>query len=246
MRYFLRIAFNGSAFHGWQIQQNANTVQAEINRALKVLLKSDTETTGCGRTDTGVHARKFYLHFDTDALIDSAEFLHSLNAILPPSIAAYSVFSVDTTSHARFGATEREYHYHLYFEKDPFKGDRAVYQSRIPDLEAMNKLIPVLMANTDFSCFSKSSTQTFTNNCVIKSAEWKWIGNEMVFRISADRFLRNMVRAIVGTMLEAGYGKLSEAGFKEILESKNRSEAGTSVPAHGLYLTDIHYPFPVN
>lgn len=243
VRYFLRIAFNGTPFHGWQIQQNADSVQAHINYALGTLLRSEVVTIGCGRTDTGVHASRFYLHFETEKEIESSPFLHQLNSILPPAIAAYAIFKVGETDHARFSATQRTYHYHIYQQKNPFIGDQAWFYPHPLNLEKMNSLAPHLKSHTDFSCFSKSNTQTFTNNCKIFDAEWTKTETGLVFRITADRFLRNMVRAIVGTCIDAGTGKLSESDFQKILESKNRSEAGASVPAHGLFLTDIKYPF---
>jgi tRNA pseudouridine38-40 synthase len=244
-RYFLRMSFEGSAFHGWQIQENAHTVQAELNNALKILLKKETETVGCGRTDTGVHARMFFVHFDTDDLTDVNKFVHQLTAILPAEIAVQSVFETDVKAHARFSAVERTYQYLIHQQKDPFLRDRSYFFPYSPDVEKMNRLTEVLKEYTDFSCFSKSNTQTFTNNCIISSAGWKKEGEEIIFTISANRFLRNMVRAITGTFLKAGLNESGEKEIREILESKNRSEAGMSVPAHGLYLTEIKYPFPV-
>jgi tRNA pseudouridine38-40 synthase len=243
VRYFLRIAFNGTPFHGWQIQQNADSVQAHVNRALGILLRTEIVTIGCGRTDTGVHATKFYLHFETEKEIESLPFLHQINSILPPSIAAYALFKVEDTDHARFSATQRTYHYHIYQQKNPFVGDQAWFYPHPLDIDKMNALSPLMKAHTDFSCFSKSNTQTFTNNCKIYEAEWKADDKGIVFRITADRFLRNMVRAIVGTSIDAGLGKLAVSDFQNILDSKSRSEAGASVPAHGLFLTDIKYPF---
>jgi tRNA pseudouridine38-40 synthase len=245
MRYFLRLSFNGKDYHGWQIQDNAHSVQGELNRALSLLLGKNVETIGCGRTDTGVHAAKFFVHFDTEEIGDEGRFVYKLNSILPGDIAIQSVFPVEDDSHARFSALSRTYIYRVYETKDPFLRDRAYFFSHQPDIVRMNNFAALLKNYTDFSCFSKSRTQTFTNNCVIKFAEWKRVGAEILFTIKADRFLRNMVRAIVGTLLEAGIDKLDEEGFIRILESKDRSEAGVSVPAHGLYLVDIEYPFEV-
>ena len=207
------------------------------------MLGRNVETIGCGRTDTGVHATKFFVHFDSDAIDDAARFVYRLNAILPNDIAIQSLFKVADDSHARFSAISRTYIYRLYENKDPFLRERAYFFPHKPDIGLMNDFAKLLKNYTDFSCFSKSRTQTFTNNCVINFAEWKREGDEILFTIKADRFLRNMVRAIVGTLLEAGIGKIDEKGFTNILESKDRSEAGVSVPAHGLYLVDVEYPF---
>lgn len=246
MRYFVRLSFNGKAYHGWQIQQNAHTVQAELNSALTTVLNAEpVETIGCGRTDTGVHATKFFAHFEFGEIESISQFIHKVNSVLPHDIAIQSVFPVSKDSHARFSATSRTYIYRIFEKKDPFLRDRAYFFPHQPDIQRMNELALLLKDHVDFSCFSKSNTQTLTNNCVITFAEWKEIDNEMQFTITADRFLRNMVRAIVGTLLQGGLSKLDEKDFLKILASKNRSEAGMSVPAHGLYLTDVQYPFPV-
>lgn len=246
MRYFLRLSFDGTDFHGWQVQKNAHTVQAALNDALQILLKlKELETTGCGRTDTGVHARKFYVHFDCDDVQDTTDFLHHLNSILPPSIAANALFPVAADAHARFSATSRTYMYRVYQQKNPFLRNNSYYYSPAVDVQRMNEIAHVLKSHTDFSSFSKSRTQTITNNCIISEAEWMRSGDELVFTITANRFLRNMVRAIVGTLLMAGKRKISHNEFLDILLSGNRSEAGPSVPAHGLYLSEIIYPFPV-
>ena len=246
MRHFLRLAFDGTDFHGWQIQQNAHSVQAELNNALEILLKiKNIETIGCGRTDTGVHARKFFVHFDCDEIVDGNDFIHHLNAMLPHSIAAQAVFPVPNDAHARFNATSRTYTYRMYQKRNPFLRKWGYYFSPTVDVAKMNKLAKILLKHEDFSSFSKSRTQTLTNNCTISHATWEVEGEEYVFTISANRFLRNMVRAIVGTLLNAGIHKINEKDFLEILLSRNRSEAGMSVPAHGLYLTDIVYPFQV-
>lgn len=244
MRYFLRISFDGTRYHGWQIQLNAHSVQAEINKALSVLLRMDVETIGCGRTDTGVHARKYFLHFDAEKLTrDIPDFIHQLNCILPNDIAVQDLLEVEPNAHARYDAVERTYEYSLHFVKDPFLQNSSVYSPHKPEIERMNVFSKILLDYNDFSCFSKSRTQTLTTICKLTSAYWEEIDDRMIFRISADRFLRNMVRAIVGTLLEAGLNKIDEAEFRAILNSKNRSEAGPSVPAHGLFLTDVRYPY---
>lgn len=244
MRNFIQIAFDGTAFHGWQIQDNAHTVQAELNKALSTILRKEIFTTGCGRTDTGVHATKFYAHFDADLKADEiSDLMHQLNCILPFDIAVKNIIKVNETCHARFDAVSRTYEYKLHQHKDPFLRYTAWYYPHILDLRLMNSVSKLLLQHTDFSSFSKSRTQTATNNCIISEALWTQTDQIIVFKISANRFLRNMVRAIVGTLLEVGRGKLDSNQFLEILESKNRSEAGPSVPAHGLSLVDISYPY---
>ncbi len=246
MRYFIRLSFNGGDFHGWQIQQNAHTVQAELNLALEtVLRKKDVETIGCGRTDTGVHATRYFAHIDIDNATEEGNLIHQLNAVLPKSIAIHSFFPVDERAHARFSATSRTYTYRMYRNKNPFLNDRSYFFPYDPDIDRMNLFAGLLMKYDDFSSFSKSNSQTNNNKCLITFAEWKHDGEELIFIISANRFLRNMVRAIVGTLLKAGLKKMNESEFIEIIESKSRTEAGFSVPAHGLYLTEILYPFPV-
>lgn len=243
IRYFMRLSFNGRDFHGWQIQQNANSIQQEVNSALSLLFKREIETIGCGRTDTGVHALKFFLHFNFTKLQNITDLIHQLNAILPSSIAVHSIFQVADDAHARFSATSRTYQYKIYQKKNPFKREVAYFFSPTIDIQKMNSVAVLLYKQKDFSAFSKAHTQTFTNNCSISFAVFEEATDEIVFTITADRFLRNMVRAIVGTLLQVGMNKINEADFLRILNSGNRSEAGMSVPAHGLFLTDITYPF---
>ncbi len=245
LRYFMRLSFNGRDFHGWQIQQNANSIQQEVNNALSLLLRKNIETIGCGRTDTGVHAENFFLHFDFNKLENIPDIIHQLNAILSPSIAIHSIFQVADDAHARFSATSRTYQYKIYQKKNPFKRELAYFFSPSIDIEKMNSIAVLLYKQKDFSAFSKAHTQTFTNNCSISLAIFEEGKNEIVFTITADRFLRNMVRAIVGTLLQVGMNKINEKEFLSIMDSGNRSEAGVSVPAHGLYLTEISYPFPL-
>lgn len=242
MRYFIHLSFDGTEYHGWQIQENAHAVQSELNKALSIVFQNEMQTTGCGRTDTGVHARNFYAHFDTDPEIENlATTVHQLNCLLPHDISIIDIIKVDESAHARFDAQSRTYEYFIYKRKDPFLRKTAWYFPHDLDLKVMNKFSTLLMNYTDFSCFSKSRTQTKTNNCTISEAYWEQTGDIVVFRITANRFLRNMVRAIVGTLVEAGRGRLNEEQLKQILESKNRSEAGPSVPAHGLFLTRVKY-----
>lgn len=244
-RFFIEIAYNGTAYHGWQIQKNANSVQEVLNKALSTICRQEVETLGCGRTDTGVHARQLFAHFDLVGKADLADprFLLSLNSLLPYDISAKSIIEVKPDAHARFDATSRSYEYHIHFHKDPFKHNLSWLLRDIPDLALMNQAAEIMKGYTDFSCFSKSNTQTFTNNCRISRAEWIKCGDGMVFHISADRFLRNMVRAIVGTLMKVGKKEIEPEGIRAIIESKDRSNAGESVPACGLYLTKITYPY---
>ena len=245
-RFFLEIAYNGTAYHGWQVQENAVSVQELLNKALKTVLRHDIETVGCGRTDTGVHAREFFVHFEvanSKFKIQNSKLIHSLNGLLPYDISVKRLIPVHPDAHARFDATLRSYEYHIHFEKDPFKHGFSWFLRDRPEVDLMNQAAAIIMEYRDFSCFSKSNTQTFTNNCVISRAEWKVQDDALVFHISADRFLRNMVRAIVGTLIDVGRKVMRPEDIRKIIESKNRSQAGTSVPACGLYLTEVKYPY---
>ncbi|NEU09889.1 tRNA pseudouridine(38-40) synthase TruA [Flavihumibacter sp. R14] len=249
-RYFIEIAFKGTAYHGWQIQQNAISVQEILNKALSTILRQNIETVGCGRTDTGVHAIQLFAHFDIvipspDSKLPTpnSQLITSLNSILPYDIAVKRLFEVLPNAHARFDAVMRSYQYHIHFEKDPFRQGMSWLLRDKPDLDLMNRGASIIMEYRDFSCFSKSNTQTFTNNCLISKAEWRMEGDKMVFYISADRFLRNMVRAIVGTLIKVGKGEIEPEAVRQIIESKSRSNAGMSVPACGLFLTEVKYPF---
>ena len=243
-RYFLELAYDGTKYHGWQVQQNAISVQELLNKALSTLLRQPIETTGCGRTDTGVHAKEYFAHFDTDkSEIEIPKFEISLNALLPHDIAIKNIIPVHTEAHARFDATLRSYEYHIHFEKDPFLNGYSWLLRDRPNLELMNQAAAIIMEYSDFSCFSKSNTQVKTNNCKIVKAVWEQTEKGIVFKISADRFLRNMVRAIVGTLIAIGKGEMPPEGIRDIIQSKNRSKAGTSVPACGLYLTEVKYSY---
>ncbi|MCC7331911.1 MAG: tRNA pseudouridine(38-40) synthase TruA [Flavobacteriales bacterium] len=241
-RYFIEIQYKGTHFHGWQIQENAKSVQEVFNKAVSTILKTETQTIGCGRTDTGVHAKSFFAHFDCNEILDSESFLYKLNCILPFDISCKKVFQVKRESNARFSATSRTYEYWITQNKEPFLTEFAYFFPSSLDIDEMNRAAMILIQQNDFSCFSKSNTDTLNNECTITFAAWKKEENRVVFTITANRFLRNMVRAIVGTMLEVGTGKKSTSDIEQIIASKNRSEAGTSVPAHGLYLTKVTYP----
>lgn len=244
-RYFIELSYNGNNYHGWQTQPNAVAVQQVLDKALSTVLRQPIETLGCGRTDTGVHAKEFFAHLDVvpgSWLMDHGAFLRSINSVLPHDIAIKSIFPVDAEAHARFDATLRSYQYHIHFNKNPFKHNYSWLLRDVPDLNLMNQAATIIMEHTDFSCFSKSNTQVATNNCKITRAEWVWADDgSIIFHISADRFLRNMVRAVVGTLMMVGKKEITPETVRDIIESKNRSNAGASVPACGLYLTKVQY-----
>lgn len=242
MRYLLDLQFRGTNYHGWQIQPNANTVQAEVEKALSTILQAKTEIVGAGRTDTGVHAKQMVAHFETKEPVEVTTLTHRLNSMLPKDISVREAKQVKANFHARFDAISRSYRYQITKIKDPFLQDMAYYFKHELDLQAMNEAAKHLIGEHDFSCFSKAHTQTFTNNCTLSHAIWKEEGHQLFFDVSANRFLRNMVRAMVGTLIEVGEGRRSSESMLDLLASKNRSEAGVSVPAHGLYLTHVVYP----
>ncbi len=243
MRYFLRLSYNGTGFHGWQRQANAHSVQAELEGNLARILGTATALTGCGRTDTGVHAREFYAHFDADRLGQSEQKLrYRLNLMASRNIAVREVLRVHDEAHARFDATQRTYEYMITPEKNPFLIEFAYRYGSDLDLGRMNKACGLLLGEQDFGCFRKARSNNGTNICNVREAAWTEDGQVVLFNITADRFLRNMVRAIVGTMLDIGQGSTSIDDLEAILASGKRTEAGRSVPAHGLYLTRVEYP----
>lgn len=242
-RYFIHLAFNGGGFHGWQIQPEAPTVQSALDGALTILLRTPMETVGCGRTDTGVHASCFYAHFDADGSLDTEWLCTKLNALLPKSIAVFKVFPVDAELHARFSATQRTYTYCLHTRKDPFLEQLSVETHYALDLDLMNRAGEYLRTVSDFGAFCKAGSDNKTTVCRLDECRWQREGHRIYLTISADRFLRNMVRSVVGTSIDLGRGKLTLDDFKAIVASGNRSEAGTSAPAHGLYLSGVAYPF---
>jgi tRNA pseudouridine38-40 synthase len=243
-RYFIEISYLGTHYHGWQLQPNATTVQMVLEDSLKMVTGSAVKTTGAGRTDTGVHARHFTAHFDSDHPVfeTASHCVYKLNCILPADISVKDLYMVKPEAHARFSALSRTYEYRISRYKDPFDTELSWYFSRPLDLAAMNLAARKLMEYSDFTSFSKLHTDVKTNKCSIMEAIWREDGGKLVFTVKADRFLRNMVRAIVGTMIETGQGHLDLHGFTDVIEGKNRNLAGFSVPAHGLYLVDIVYP----
>ena len=243
-RYFIELCYNGNGFHGWQYQPNAITVQEVIETNLSKLLGGPTGVTGAGRTDTGVHASYYVAHFDTDRteLENSEPFIYKLNGMLPPGIAILNIKQVNSEAHARFDAVLRTYQYRIQRKKDPFRSEFSWLYSAPLNKEVMQKGAEILLNHNDFRSFSKVHTDVKTFICNIQKAEWSFSETEWIFTISADRFLRNMVRAIVGTLWELGRGKISLEDMDLIIKSGNRSNAGLSVPASGLTLTDIKYP----
>jgi len=243
-RYFIKLSYNGANYHGWQIQENAISVQEVIEKGLSLITGERIAISGAGRTDTGVHAREMFAHFDFRSLEPEAieKLTIKLNSYLPSDIAIYSIFPVNNDAHARFSAISRTYKYFIRQMKDPFYGDLSYYLFGKLDVDLMNKGAKLMIEFDDFTSFSKVHTQVKTNFCKIEEAHWAWNGDLLVFTITADRFLRNMVRAIVGTLIDLGKHKLDLNELKTIVESKDRSRAGFSVPANALFLTGIVYP----
>ena len=242
-RYFIQLSYDGTSYHGWQIQPNGLSVQETVEKVLSVVARQSVSVTGAGRTDAGVHATFFVAHFDVENQnLDNDKIIHNLNCLLPADIAVQAIFKVHPEAHARFDALSRTYKYFLVRTKDPFSREYAAKESRIPDLKKMNEAALKLFHYNDFTSFSRLGTDVKTNICKVSVARWVEEGKGFVFAITADRFLRNMVRAIVGTLLEVGFGKISVEQFCTIIEAKDRSAAGASVPAKGLFLVDIGYP----
>lgn len=242
MRYFIELSYNGKGYHGWQNQPNALSVQEVLEQGLSTLLAQPIAIMGAGRTDAGVHATQMFAHFDTDTTVVPEDLTYKLNSFLPNDVAIHRIFKVKPEAHARFDALSRTYLYRVSLKKNVFTFDNAYFVKQDLDVEKMNEATKILFEYKDFQCFSKSNTDVKTYHCNMMQAEWFFKDDELHFVIKANRFLRNMVRAIVGTLISVGLGKISVAELHAIIASKNRSEAGFSVPAHGLYLTHIEYP----
>jgi len=242
MRYFIELSYFGTDYRGWQIQRNAKSVQGVLNECLSLKLGQKTETTGSGRTDAGVHARQQFAHFNTDIPFELSELKYQLNCFLPSDISIQNISRVSEDAHARFDAEKRAYQYVITRDKDPFQQNLAYYFNPELDISLMNMAARELPGRTDFQSFSKVKTDVNHFECDISEAEWTKEGARLIFNISANRFLRGMVRAIVGTLLEVGQGRIDLSEFNNILDSKDRRMAGRSVPAHGLYLTRVKYP----
>lgn len=243
MRYFIYLSYDGTAYHGWQVQPNAVSVQQKLNECLAKLLRGkNTDVTGAGRTDAGVHAHMMVAHFDIDEELDGAWLTDKLNRILPQDIAVSKVLRVNDQAHARFDAKTRTYHYWIYTKKDPFNRQYATRITFPLDFNKMNEAAAYLLTVSDFTSFSKLHTDVKTNICKVTHAEWTNVeGDVWQFEITADRFLRNMVRAVVGTLIEVGRGRLSLEDFKAVVAQKNRCAAGDSMPGNALSLVDIRY-----
>lgn len=246
-RYIVHMAYDGTNYHGWQRQLNSHSIQAEMEVALQKLLRQDKViTTGCGRTDSGVHAANFYFHFNAHSEIaDIPEVLRKLNMMLPWDLAVFGLYRMPDKVHTRFDAIERSYEYHIHQKRDPFRHRFSWYYPWALNVDAMNDAAAALLNYSDFAAFAKTKGGQKTSICDLRRAEWIKEENRLVFHITADRFLRNMVRAVVGTLIEVGKGKLSTDDVKRIVESGKREKAGESVPAAGLHLTEIKYPYSI-
>ena len=243
MRYFIELSYNGKNYHGWQKQPDVISVQEVLEDSLSKLLRIKVEIVGAGRTDAGVHAKQIFAHFEVDTELNTEKIKNKLNAFLTESICIECIFEVNPKAHARFDAISRSYQYQIWEGKNPFLTETSwQIKTKKLDIDLMNTAASTLLHYTNFKCFSKSKTDVHTYNCVITEAKWVKNGNLLTFHITANRFLRNMVRAIVGTLYEVGIQKISLAQFEEIIKSQDRSKAGISVPAQGLFLTNVTYP----
>jgi tRNA pseudouridine38-40 synthase len=242
VRYFIHFAYDGTNYHGWQIQPDANSVQEELQKALSVLLRHDVEIVGAGRTDAGVHARQMVAHFEWDGQLDCQQTAYRLGRMLPRDIAIYRMEPVADDMHARFSAVRRTYHYYLHTERDPFCRQYSCELHYDLDFERMNEAGRILCTYEDFGAFCKSHSDVKTTLCKVSEAHWIQVDStHWYFRISANRFLRNMVRAVVGTMIDVGRGRITLDDFRKIVEGKQRTQAGESMPAHALFLEEIEY-----
>ena len=244
MRYFLEIAYNGTRYNGWQIQENAHTVQAELNTALSTILRQPIETLGSSRTDTGVHCKQQFVHFDISEPIEDIErLLYRLFRLLPPDLHVSRLIPMPDQAHSRFDAISRSYEYHIMRKKSPFLENLALLYTYFLDVELMNEAAKLLLKHTDFEAFSKVKTAVNNFSCHITEAKWVVENEEkLVFHITANRFLRSMVRTIVGTLMEIGHNGGNVSDFEQVILSRDRRKAGKSIPPHGLYLSEVRYP----
>lgn len=244
-RYFIKLAYDGTEYFGWQTQVNELNVQDVLTAAIELICTlKDLKIVGCGRTDTGVHAANYYAHFDVDeAFEDTDKIIYKLNNYLPKSIAVHKIFEVSNEAHARFDATHRTYHYFIHQQKNPFLTNYSLLFLRPLNFDLMNEAAAYLLMQDDFSSFSKTGSDNKSVICKVSEAKWEKFEDQYRFTITADRFLRNMVRAIVGTLLDVGLEKISVEEFKSIMESASRQNASASAPSHALFLNDIKYPF---
>ena len=240
-RYFLEVSYKGTNYSGFQVQENANSVQEEIEKAFSIYFRISFQMTGSSRTDTGVHAVQNFFHFDCDETIPKAA-LYNINSILPDDIVVRNIYRVSAAAHARFDAVSREYNYYVHPLKDPFLRDRAYYYPYKMDIEKLQAAAKIIMEYEDFTSFSKRNTQTKTFLCTIIESDWKKMENYFVYEVKANRFLRGMVRGLVGTMLQAGRNRISMEEFRAVIESRDCTRADFSVPGHGLFLANVNYP----
>lgn len=241
-RYFIELSYKGTNYHGWQIQKNATGVQQLLNKALSLKIGSDIETTGSGRTDKGVHALQQFAHFDTEKNINGEQLAFQLNRVLPNDIVVKNIYEMNSDAHARYDAIARSYQYKINRIKDPFLINTSYYRRGDLDLKRMNQAAGLLMGTQDFESFSKVKTDVNHFICTISKSEWAQMGDRIYYSVTADRFLRGMVRTLVGTMLDIGTGKISLEELNKIITSLDRKKAGRAVPAHGLFLTEVKYP----
>lgn len=242
MRYFITLGYDGTDFHGWQIQPNGNSVQEELQKALSTLMRQPMEVVGAGRTDAGVHARQMVAHFDSDSAVDCQQLTYRLNRIVPRSMAVYKVEKVADDMHARFSAKQRTYRYFVHTRKDPFLRHYSYQLPYSLDFNQMNKAACILLDYSDFGAFCKSHSDVKTTICKVTAAKWHQTApDEWYFEISADRFLRNMVRAVVGTLMDVGRGRLSLEEFRGVIEGRKRTAAGESMPGNALFLEKVEY-----
>ncbi|MFD2999760.1 tRNA pseudouridine(38-40) synthase TruA [Pontibacter toksunensis] len=246
MRYFLEIAYDGTRFHGWQVQPNALSVQEVLDDCLSKVLRQPISSTGSGRTDTGVHASQQFVHFDVEEELDTQQSVYRFNRLLPADVVAKQLYLVPDDAHARFDAFARTYHYHISLVRNPFKRLYAYHHSRPLDVEKMSEAAAVLLKYEDFTTFSKVKGDTKHYRCDMYEAVWRQQGEELVFTIRANRFLRGMVRLIVGTLVDVGRGKLTVAQFEQVVASQDRRQSSGAAPAEGLYLAKVEYPETIN
>lgn len=241
-RYAIQLCFKGTRYHGWQVQANAQTVQGEVDLRLSRLFNRQIETIGCGRTDTGVHSSSFIAHFDAPEIYTPAELLFKLSRMMPSDIAVLDIKAVSNDFHARFDALSRTYHYFISHKPSPFLNDYVWVNHLQPNIDEMNIAAAMLLNTSDFASFAKNNSQTKTTLCSIYEAQWFYLNNLLVFQITANRFLRNMVRALVGTLMDVGTQRITISDLEDILQSKSRSKASESVPPQGLFLSEVIYP----
>lgn len=244
-RYFIQLSYLGTHYHGWQIQPHSISIQQKINESLNTILRTkDIHVVGCGRTDTGVHASEYFAHFDIGTKIENLDKLvYKLNRILPFDIAIQSIFSVNKDHHARFSPTKRTYKYYISLEKSPFFDKTSLFYNHSLNLDLLNQAAAIILDYIDFESFCKAHSDANNYLCTVTASYWEKIDNQIIYTVTANRFLRNMVRALVGTQLDVGRGYITIEDFKQIIESKKRTNAGKSIAAKGLFLQKIDYPF---